>query len=169
MDFSELISKRYSVRSYLPKAVEDEKLTQVLESMRLAPTAKNLQPFRIIIIHTAGKEEQLKKIYRPDWFVSAPLVICVCAVIDEAWVRRDGKCYVDVDVAIAVDHMTLMAANLGLGTCWIANFDLEAAREFLGTPESVIPLIFSPLGYPADEPKPKQRKPLSDLVRYEHW
>ena len=169
MDFSELVAKRYSVRSYLPKMVEEEKLNQILEAARLAPTAANRQPFRIIIIHTVGKEEQLKTIYTRDWFVSAPLVICACAVLNEAWVRKDGKSYVDVDVAIVVDHMTLMAANLGLGTCWIANFNLEAAKRFLGTPDNVIPLIFSPLGYPADSPKPKERKALVDLVRYEHW
>lgn len=169
MEFSELITKRYSVRSYLPKAVEEEKLDKILESARMAPTAANRQPFRIIIIHTAGKEEALSNIYHRDWFVAAPIVVCVCAVLDEAWVRKDGKCYVDVDVAIVVDHMTLMAADLGLGTCWIANFKLEAAKEFLGTPDAVIPLIFSPLGYPADTPKTKERKAISDLVRYEHW
>ncbi len=169
MEFSELIAKRYSVRSYQPTPVEDEKLAQILESMRLAPTAANRQPFRIILIHTAGKEEALKSIYARDWFVSAPMVVCVCAMLDEAWVRKDGKCYVDVDVAIAVDHMTLMAANLGLGTCWIANFNLQAAKNFLGTPDSVEPLVFSPLGYPADSPKPKERKALGDLVHYERW
>lgn len=169
MEFSELITKRYSVRSYLPKEIEEEKLAQILESMRMAPTAANRQPFRIILIHTAEKEEELKKIYNRDWFVAAPMVVCVCGMLDEAWVRKDGKCYVDVDVAIVVDHMTLMAANLGLGTCWIANFKLDAAKEVLGTPDSVIPLIFTPLGYPADSPKPKERKAIADLIRYEHW
>ncbi len=169
MDFSELVSNRYSVRSYLPKAVEEEKLNQILECMRLAPTANNRQPFRIILIHTAGKEEALKKIYAKDWFVAAPLVVCVCALPEEAWIRRDNRCYVDVDVAIVVDHMTLMATSLGLGTCWVANFDKVAAVQYLGTPASVEPLIFSPLGYPADSLRTKQRKALSDLVRYEHW
>lgn len=169
MEFSELITSRYSVRSYLPKAIEEEKLTQILESMRLAPTAANRQPFRVILIHTAGKEEALRSIYNKEWFVAAPIVVCVCAVLDEAWVRKDGKCYVDVDVAIVVDHMTLMAASLGLGTCWIANFHLEAAKQFLGTPDTVIPMIFSPLGYPTDSAKPKERKAIGDLVRYEHW
>jgi nitroreductase len=169
MDFSDLVANRYSVRSYLPKAVEEEKLNKIFESMRLAPTAANRQPFRIILIHTAGNEDALKKIYQRDWFVSAPLVVCVCAVPEEAWVRKDGRGYVDVDVAIVVDHMTLMATSLNLGTCWIANFNKEAAVQFLGTPDSVEPLIFTPLGYPADSPKPKVRKTLGDLIRYEHW
>jgi nitroreductase len=84
-------------------------------------------------------------------------------------VRRDGKNYSDVDVAIAMDHLILAAANLGLGTCWIAAFDPAALREILHLPDGVEPIALTPLGYPADAPKPKERKPLSDLVRYERW
>jgi nitroreductase len=88
----------------------------------------------------------------------------------EGWTRReDGKNYTDVDVAIAMDHLILAAANAGLGTCWIAAFDPDAAREVLGLPDGVEPIAFTPLGYPADELGPKKRKPLSDLVRYEEW
>jgi nitroreductase len=74
-----------------------------------------------------------------------------------------------VDVAIVMDHLILAAANLGLGTCWVASFDLAAAREVLHLPNEVEPIAFTPLGYPADQPKPKERKALSELVRYEHW
>jgi len=169
VEFTELITKRYSVRAYKPDPVEDEKLQQVLEAARLAPTAANRQPFRLIVIHTAGREEELKRIYPRDWFVQAPLVICACAVLSEGWVRRDGKRYTDVDVAIVMDHLILAAANAGLGTCWIAAFDPVAAREVLGLPEDVEPVVFTPLGYPADEPRPKERKPLAELVRYERW
>ena len=170
MEFSELIAQRYSVRAYRPVPVEDEKLQQVLEAARVAPTAANRQPFQIIVIHTEGRKEELKRIYKPDWFVEPPLVICACGLADGAWTRRrDGKSYVDVDVAIAMDHLILAAANLGLGTCWIGAFDPDAAREVLGLPDDVEPIAFTPLGYPADQPGPKRRKPLSDLVRYENW
>jgi len=74
-----------------------------------------------------------------------------------------------VDVAIVMDHLILAAANLGLGTCWIAAFNARAAREILGLPDEIEPLIFTPLGYPADAPTVKERKPLEALVRYEHW
>jgi nitroreductase len=74
-----------------------------------------------------------------------------------------------IDAAIVADHLILAAANLGLGTCWIANFNTEAARSVLRLPEEVEPVIFTPLGYPSDVPGPKVRKPLTDLVRYEHW
>jgi nitroreductase len=141
----------------------------VLEAARLAPTAANLQPFRLLVVHTAGREAHLRRIYRREWFVKAPLVICACAVQAEGWCRMDGKPYVDVDVAIAMDHLILAATELGLGTCWIGAFDPAAAREVLGLPEGVDLIAMTPLGYPADEPRRKRRKSLAELVRYEGW
>lgn len=169
MEFSELVAKRYSVRAYKPDPVEDEKLQQVLEAARLAPTAANRQPFQIIVIHTAGREAELNRIYGRDWFVQAPLVLCACGIPARGWVRKDGKNYTDVDVAIVVDHLILAAANAGLGTCWIGAFDATAARQVLHLPDDVEPIAFTPLGYPADQPGPKKRQPLSELVRYERW
>ena len=169
MEFLELIEKRYSVRAYKPDPVEEEKLQQVLQAARLAPTAANRQPFQLIVVHTAGREAELRRIYNRDWFVQAPLVICACGIPGRAWARRDGKSYMDVDVAIVMDHLVLAAANAGLGTCWIAAFDPTAAREVLGLPADVEPIAFTPLGYAADQPEPKKRKALSELVRYERW
>ena len=169
MKFLELAEKRYSVRAYKPDPVEDEVLQQVLEAARLAPTAANRQPFQLIVIHTAGREAELNRIYKHDWFVQAPLVICICGVPAEGWVRRDGKNYTDVDVAIAMDHLILAATDAGLGTCWIGAFYPTEAREVLGLPDDVEPIAFTPLGYPADQAGPKKRKALSELVRYERW
>jgi nitroreductase len=169
MEFSELIRKRYSVRAYKPDPVEEDKLQQILEAVRLAPTASNRQPFRFIIIHTAGREAELQRIYNRNWFVQAPLVICACGIPAQNWVRSDGKNYNDVDVAIAMDHLILAATDVGLGTCWVAEFNPAAAREVLGLPDGVEPIAFTPLGYPIDQPQPKIRKALSDLVRYESW
>ena len=169
MDFDELVGHRYSVRAYKSDPVKSEKLQKLLEAARLAPTAANRQPFRLIVIRTAGREEELKRVYERDWFVEAPLVICACGVRSEAWVRRDGKSYCDVDIAIVMDHLILAAAALGLGTCWIGAFDPSAAREVLGLPDDVEPIAFTPVGYAADEPRPKKRKELAELVRYERW
>ena len=170
MNFVELIKKRYSVRAYKPDPVEEGKLAQVLEAARLAPTAANRQPFQLIVIHTASREAELRRIYHRSWFSQAPLLICACALPTRSWHRRtDGKDYSAVDVAIVVDHLTLAATELGLGTCWVAAFDVEAAREVLRLPDEVEPVAFTPLGYPADQPEPKSRKALSELVRYEHW
>lgn len=169
MSFLELAGKRYSVRAYKPEMVEEEKLQQVLEAARLAPTACNLQPFQFIVIRTRGKEAELRRIYSASWFVQAPIVICACGIPSQSWVRRDGKNYCDVDVTIAMDHLILAAADLGLGTCWVGAFNPDAARETLKLPDDVEPIIFTPLGYPADQPGYKRRNPLGELVRYEHW
>jgi nitroreductase len=170
MEYSELIAARYSVRAYRSDPVEDEKLQAVLEAARLAPTAANRQPFQLVVLHTAGREEAIGKIYHRPWFVQAPLVIAVCAISSQAWVRESDRFNARlIDAAIVADHLILAAADLGLGTCWVAAFNVEAARHVLQLPDEAEPVIFTPLGYPADEPRPKTRKPLSELVRYEHW
>lgn len=169
MQFIELARKRYSVRSYKAEPVEDDKLQLVLQAARLAPTAANRQAFRLIVILTKNRESELLRIYNRPWFVQAPVVICICAIPDEAWVRSDGKDYSAVDAAIVMDHLVLAATDLGLGTCWIAAFDPAAAREVLGIPQHVNPVAFTPLGYPADQSPAKKRKNLDDLVKYSHW
>lgn len=169
MDFLELAKKRYSVRAYKSIPVEDDKLQKVLEAARLAPTACNLQPFQLIVIHTKGKEAELMRICNTSWFVQAPIVICICGIPSRSWSRQDGKNYLDVDVTIAIDHLILAAADLGLGTCWIGAFNPAAAREVLGLPHDAEPIIFTPLGYPDSQPGHKSRKSIDELVRYEHW
>ena len=166
MEFSELVKSRYSVRAYKSTPIGEEKVRRVLEAAIIAPTAANRQPFRLIVVKTAGREAELRRVYSRDWFIQAPLVVCACAVKAESWVRRDGKNYADVDTAIAFDHLILAAHDLGLGTCWVAAFDPDAAREVLGLPPSLEPIAFTPLGYPADEWKPKKRRPAAELVQY---
>jgi nitroreductase len=170
MDFQDVLETRHSIRKYEPLPVAEEKLARILEAARTAPTAHNNQPFRVIVIHTEGREEELKGIYGRDWFVQPPLILAVVGVRDEAWVRKDDdQSYLYVDAAIAMDHMILAATDEGLGTCWIAAFDPAAAREVLGLPEGVEPIVFTPLGYPAQEPRRPKRKPLDELVKRERW
>ena len=170
MEYSELIAARYSVRAYRLDPVEDEKLRSVLEAARLAPTAANRQPIQLVVIRTAGHEEEIGRIYHRPWFAQAPLVIAVCAISSQAWVRESDRFNARlIDAAIVADHLILAAANLGLGTCWVAAFNVDAARSVLRLPTEAEPVIFTPLGYPADLPGPKIRKPLANLVRYEHW
>ncbi len=169
MRMMDLIEKRFSVRAYKPDPVEDEKLQYVLGAARLAPTAANRQPFWLIVVHTAGKEAELRQVYDRTWFVQPPLVICACGIPAQAWVRRDGKNYCDVDVAIAMDHLVLAATEQGLGTCWVAAFDAAAARRVLSLPDGVEPVAFTPLGYPDDAGRPRKRKTLAEIVKYERW
>ena len=174
MTFLDLVRRRHSVRAYRPDPVPDDLLASVLEAGRLAPTASNRQPFRIIVVRTRGREAELRRIYDSEWFVQAPLILCVCAVPSEAWRRTmyDGRSHADVDASIVMDHLILAAADLGLGTCWIAAFDPAAAREVLAIPNEAEPMLFTPLGFAVDEsssPRHAERRPLDELVRYERW
>ena len=169
MEFLDLVKKRYSVRAYKSIPVEDDKLRQILEAARLAPTGANRQSFQLIVIHTAGREQELRSIYDKDWFVQAPIVICACATMVQGQPYSEGGSY--RNVAIVMDHLILAATDLGLGTCWIGAFNPNEACEVLGLPDEVKPIVFATVGYPDDEPSPRhqQRKLIDELVRYEHW
>jgi nitroreductase len=166
MKFQELIERRYSVRAYKPDDVPSNIIDKVLEAARLAPTASNRQSFRLFVIKTAGFKDELRKIYQKEWFVQAPYVIGICGIQEGNWVRRDGRNYADVDSAIVMDHVILSATDLGLGTCWVGAFDPDAARKLLDLPQGMEPIAFTPIGYPADNPGIKKRKPIDELVRY---
>jgi nitroreductase len=164
MDFSRLIRARYSTRSYLDRPIEAEKLNLVLEAGRLAPTAANYQPFRLIVIEDGSTRKALAAAYSRKWFYTAPVIIVACGVPSEAWRRADGFSCLETDVAIVVDHMILQATEQGLGTCWIADFKPEAVRQVLDLPPELVPLILTPLGYPAGKARSKKRRDLSTLV-----
>lgn len=169
MEFLDLARRRWSVRTYEDRSVEDDKLQQVLEAARLAPSAANRQPIGLVVVRTAGRRDELRGVYDREWFVTAPVVIAVCIVPGEAWTRDDGRSYADLDAAVAVDHLMLSATELGLGTCWVAAFDAERAREILGIPGDVEPIAFVALGYPGAEPPLKERKPLEAIVHEDRW
>ncbi len=169
MDVFDAITHRHSTRGYTDQPVSDDDLARVLEAGRSAPTAANKQPFRILVVHTRGREEELARVYGRRWFTQPPLVLGVVAVPSEAWRRMDGKSYADVDATIVMDHVVLAATAVGLGTCWIAAFDPQAAREVLGLPDDVDLVALTPLGYPAKAPTETDRRPLADLVKYERW
>ncbi|KMQ49876.1 Nitroreductase family protein [Chitinispirillum alkaliphilum] len=169
MEFSELLDKRYSVRSYKSDDVEEEKLLKVLDAGRRAPSAVNNQPWFFIVCSKEETKAKLRHVYDREWFVAAPVIIAVCIDREVSWKRKDGKDYGDVDAAIALDHMTLQAAELGLGTCWIGNFYADKASEALNLPSHVEPLAFTPLGYPDQLPAKKGRKSLEDIVCWEKF
>ena len=170
MEYQKLIRQRYSCRAYQSREVEAEVLQRVLEAFVLAPTAANRQSMGLVVVRTSGREEELRRVYKADWFAAQPpMVVCACAVPGKCWTRRDGKNYADVDVSIAMDHLILAATDQGLGTCWVGAFDPAAAREVLGLPEGVEPVAFTPLGYPADSARPKLRRKLEELVHQERW
>jgi nitroreductase len=165
MDFKELARTRFSCRGYRGEPVEEEKLALVLEAARLAPTACNRQAFKLYVIPTAGREDDVRRLYdRGDWVAEAPLLIGIAGNPAANWKRLDGHNYTDVDCAIVMDHLILQAADLGLGTCWIGAFDAAAARRLLDLPVGWEPVAFTPLGYPADTGRAKARKPLDEIL-----
>lgn len=166
MNYFELIESRYSVRSYSSKPVEEDKLQKILEAAVLAPTAANRQAFKLVVLRTNGREEELKKIYGRDWFVKAPVIIGVYSAPQKNWVRSDGKNYSDVDASIVMDHIILAATSLGLGTCWIGAFDPKAAKKLKGLESGLEPVAFTPLGYAESQEHNKVRRPLEDFVMY---
>ena len=169
MTFLELAKRRCSIRAYRPDPVPDEWIATVLEAGRLAPSACNLQPWHFVVVRDPVRRAALAAAYPRDWFREAPVHLVVCVEPAKAWHRRDGKSYVDVDGAIAMDHLTLCAADLGLGTCWIGAFDPQTVRAALGLPDGIEPLAMTPLGFPAEAGRPKQRKPMHEIRHDERW
>src|SRR5690554_1186148 len=167
LSFLELTKKRYSVRKYKDQPVEREKLLQVLEAARNAPSACNLQPWHFIVLTDEEIKNKVTETYPRDWFRKAPVVIAACGDHSASWKRADGKDHCDVDLGIAIEHMALAAADLGLGTCWVCAFDAERCHKILELPENLEVIALLPLGYPDDEKIPdKKRKSLEEIVTW---
>jgi len=170
MEVIDAIRSRKSVRSYLDKAVEKEKLSRVLQAARMAPSASNRQEWRFVVVTDPEKRRRLAEEAAGQRFIAeAPVVIAACAQTDGRIMRCGQACY-PIDVAIAVDHLTLAAVAEGLGTCWIGSFDPEAVRRILAIPKEIVVVELLPLGYPRDpQPVAKSRLPIETIVRYESW
>jgi nitroreductase len=171
MKFIELAEKRCSIRGFKPDPVPEALLSEILQAGNLAPTAKNLQPFHFIVVREPARLDALAKAYPAPFFREAPVVLVICVDPSNGWVREryDGKNYCEVDAAIAIDHMTLAAADLGLGSCWIGAFDPKLVSEVMGLPAGIEPIALLPIGYPNTAGRDKKRKSLKELVRYEQW
>lgn len=159
----ETITNRYSCRAYTAERVSAEDLEYIKECVRLAPSAVNRQPWRFRLIESAEEKEKIRKCYDREWFATAPLYILASVRHDEEWTRADGKRHGDIDVAIAVEHLCLAAAELNLGTCWVCNFDADMCRKLFNMPAEEEPTVVIPLGHPACEPSPKKRRPMTDI------
>lgn len=172
MDFLNLAKKRCSIRKYEKRGVEDSKLKLILEAGRIAPTAANMQPQRIIVVQS---EEGLKKLGKGANIYGAPLALVVCADKSEGWVRpADGFNACEVDASIVTDHMMLEATSLGLGSVWICYFSPEIIRKEFNLPQDIVPINILAIGYAAETFAPadrhnKMRKPLSQTIFYESF
>ena len=168
MTFRDLAEARFSLRNYDSRPVEQEKIDCLLECVCLAPSAVNFQPCVFYVVTDQVLLAQLQDCYNRDWFKTAPMCIVACGNHPQAWHRKlDGKDHTDIDVAIAVDHLTLAAVDMGLGSCWICNFDAQKCAQVLDLPEGVEPIAMVPIGYAATDERPlKKRKSHDELFVY---
>jgi nitroreductase len=170
MKFLDLAKKRCSVRDYLETPVSGDLIESVLEAGRLAPSACNNQPWIFVVLRSSDSIKQLANVYNRSWFLLAPVIIAACCDRDATWRRADGKDFGDMDIAIALDHMTLAAAEAGLGTCWIGNFNAAEAKKVLKLPQNIEPAAFTPLGFPGPKAmNKKSRKNLSEIVFWDYY
>jgi len=172
MRFIELAKKRYSTRNYLPKPVSDSDLGLILEAARVAPTAKNSQPQRLLVIRSI---DGLQKVQKAARVYGAPLVIVTCADHRLSWKRPiDRKDHADVDASIVQDHMMLQAAELGLGSVWICWFDPQVLRREFNIPDEIEPINILAIGYEGGTPKSPDRHatdriPLNEMVIFDEF
>ncbi|MGA1861915.1 nitroreductase family protein [Deferribacter thermophilus] len=165
MEFYHLVNKRYSVRGYLSKSIEEEKINYILKVARLAPSAANRQPWKIYIIKDKNLKNKLCEAYPRSWLNEAPIIVVFVGLTDNNWIRNDGKDYLLCDVTIIADYFILAATEVGLGTCYIAAFDEKKVIEALNLPPNEIPLLMTPLGYPKENSiKERKRKEIGEFV-----
>ena len=171
MDVFEAIKKRRSIRSYRTDPIDDKIITRLLEAMRLAPSAKNLQPWKFVVVRDPNIKERLVTACRNQTFIAkAPCIIAACAFEKQSYDKMGS--YMSswaIDVAIALDHLSLAAASLGIGTCWIGAFNEGEVKKVLDIPADVRVVALMPLGYPEYVPPPKPRKSLEEIVCYEKY
>ena len=169
MNVYEAINARQSVRAYQDKPVPQEVLNRILEAARLAPSGNNRQPWKFVVVTNPEMRQQLTAAANNQKFVAqAPVVIAAVGLLPD----RVMSCEVPgdpVDLAIAIDHMTLAAVEEGLGTCWIGAFSQDDVRKLLHIPLTVKVIELLTLGYPADSPRQKRRKALDEIVCYEKY
>jgi nitroreductase len=172
MNVYDAIRLRKSVRSFQKKEVPDEVLNKILNAARLAPSARNRQEWRFIIVRNPDTRRKLAEAAKKQMFIAeAPVVIVCCAEAEDLnYVMTCGQLAYPIDLAIAIDHITLAAVAEGLGTCWIGAFYENEVKKILNIPENIRVVELLPLGYPADPSAvEKNRLPLEKIVKYEKW
>jgi nitroreductase len=170
-NFLELVEKRKSIRSYKNIEVEKEKLDYIIEAFRKAPSAKNLQPWKLVIVNDKNIIKDLVVACKNQTFIGeAPIVIIACAKEDEAYGTMGG--YLNsypVDIGLAFEHIILAATEQGLGTCWIGAFYEEEVKKIIKAPKNVRVVALTPLGYPNEQGRQRTRKSVEEIVSYNKY
>lgn len=168
MNTLEAIEKRYSCRRYKKDEVWQEKLEKVLKAMRLAPSAHNAQDWKFIVVKDLEKRKKIAEAANQSFISQAPLIIVGVALNPDHILPSGNPAYL-IDLAIALDHLTLAATDQGLATCWIGAFSQEEVKKILNIPAKCKVVALLPLGFAADTPGVKSRKPLSEIISYDSF
>jgi len=168
MDVYDAIRDRFSVRAYEDRDIEDDKLRRVLDAGRLAPSARNLQNWKFVVVRDRPTRQKLSEASEQPFIGQAPVVVAVVTLVPDSTMYC-GVPTGPVDCAIAIDHMALAAVAEGLGTCWIGHFDQEKCCDILGVPDSARIIELLLMGYPAASPGAKNRKNLDEVVCWERF
>ena len=158
MEFQDVLKKRRSIRSYKPEAVPAEAIEKIKTAVALAPTACNLQPFKVFLVTDAALKAEICSIYKAAWLASAPAIAVVAGNYEECWKRLEGDPIADVDCAIVMEHITLSAADCGLGTCWICAFQRDELDAVLKLEKPWRSVALTPVGYAEKEPASRPSK-----------
>ena len=166
MDFYDAVKARRSVRAYKQDSIPEDSIARIAEAVSLAPSACNLQPFKIILVLDVEVRKRICKVYSRDWLAQAPAIAVAIGDSSSAWKRLEGASIVDVDVAIAMEHFVLAAAAEGLGSCWVCAFDRDAMDSALSLRQPWRSVAVSPVGF-ADEGglRELQRKPIGEVFQ----
>ena len=163
------IQQRYSVRAYQKRPVEKEKLETILQAAQLAPSAKNIQEWRFIVVQDADTLTKLCVATNNQTFVGEAPVVIACCSTSADYVMRCGQLSYPIDVAIAMEHIALQAVEEGLGTCWVGSFYKDQVQAVLGIPPQIHVVGLLTMGYPADKLRAKSRLPIEQIVCHERW
>ena len=165
MDVLSAIKNRRSIRKYQPRPIEKEKLEKVLEAARLAPSAMNTQPWRFIVVQDENLKEEIKAAAGGrEFFTEAPVILVACGL--DTSIMTCGHRMDSVNLSIAMSFVVLEAYEQGLGTCWIGSHNESKIKKILQIPEEYSVVTITPLGYPAEDPAPKPRKTLEEVISY---
>lgn len=169
MRLIDIIRERRSVRAYKDQPVPEDALARILEAARLAPSARNRQQWKFVVVRDPEKRRKLAEAAGSQEFVAEAPVLIVAVALDPERVMTCGLPTYTVDLSIALTHIILAAWDEGLGTCWTGSFRPEGVKRVLGIPDKYKVVTVMPLGYAADSPQPKERKPLEEIVCYEEF
>jgi len=164
------IKKRRSIRDYQNKDVVTEDILRILAAAKEAPSASNRQEWRFVVVKNKKTKQLLYEAAKKQEFIKeAPVILVCCADTDEHVMTCGQVCY-PIDLAIAIDHITLAAVELGLGTCWVGAFYENQVRKILNIPDKIRVVELLALGFPRKtQESPKKRLPLKDIVFFENW